>query len=147
MIHRARLLFVCAVVLAAVIVGAEFPLGQLLHERQVVAATSSQLQKLQSQNRWLSGQIAQLHQPATVGRIAHEQYGLVQKGESSVVVLPSAGDGGGSDPLSTTHIPSSDLVPSDSLPATPQTGTSTGPPQQGFFSRLIQRLEFWKASS
>ena len=144
MIHRARIVFVAALVVSLVIVATEFPLGQLLHERTVIATTGAELQRLQAANRSLAGQISSLHQPATVGRIAHEEYGLVQKGQSSIVVLPSPGDGGGVDPLATSGIPSSNIVPSDALVASPAT-TGSGT-EQGFWSRLLNRLEFWKAA-
>lgn len=143
MIHRVRLLFVGAVVVALAIVGGEFPLAQLLHERAAIATTTAQLQRVQAENRVLAGQVAALHQPSTIARIAHQQYGLVQKGQSSVVVLPSPGSGG-KDPLVSSRLPSSDLVPSDGAVANP---ASSGPvDQQGFWSKLLNRLEFWKAT-
>jgi len=146
-IHRARLLFVVALLASVVVVGAEFPFGQLLHERQVIAARASELSHLQTENRSLAADVASLHQPATVGRIAHGEYGLVQQGQSSVVVLPSPGDGGGTDPLSGSRIPSSDEVPSDALVAGPQTAGVGSGKAEGFFSKLLDRLEFWKAVS
>jgi len=146
-IARARLLVLVALILGAVIIATEFPLGQLLRGRAAVAQASAQLSRLQAQNRALAADVASLHEDATIARIAHANYGLVAEGERSIVVLPSpsAGAGEGTGPLDSTTVPRSDLVPTDAIvSSTPSRG---GEPvkREGYWSRLLQRLEFWKA--
>jgi hypothetical protein len=112
-----------------------------------VSHESWQLSQLQAENRVLAGQVKAMSQPSTVARIAHEEYGLVYKGQQSVVVLPSSTDGSNrGGPLSSTQVPKSDLFPSDAIvaPGAPPKG---GVEQKGFWARLLQRIEFWKAPS
>jgi cell division protein FtsB len=147
MIGRARIVFFAGLIAAIVIVATEFPLGQLMRARAALAQGSSQLRALDTENRQLAGQIRSLHRDSTVARIAHEDYGLVKKGQRSIVVLPSpsTSPGDGSGPLSTTTVPTSDLVPTDAIVS----GTASGAKsmkQPGFWSRLVQRLEFWRAT-
>jgi cell division protein FtsB len=147
MIGRARIVFFVGLIAAIVIVATEFPLGQLMRARSALAQGSSQLNRLDTENRQLAGQIRSLHRDSTVARIAHEDYGLVKKGQRSIVVLPSpsSSPGDGSGPLSTTTVPKSDLVPTDAIVSGSASGVK--PVQQpGFWSRLVQRLEFWKAT-
>ncbi len=144
MIARARAALAVAVLIGLVIVATEFPLGQLLHGRAALAQANAQLSDLQAQNRQLGAQVSALRNPSTVARIAHDEYGLVTKGERSIVILPDSG-GAPSGPLSSAKVPTSDLVPSDAIVS----GTGGGPVghRAGFWSRLLQRLEFWHAAS
>lgn len=147
MIRRARLGLLAAVVVAVALVGVQFPLTQLWHEHSAEAAASHELQELRQADSALSKQVAALEQPATVARIAHQDYGLVARGETYVVVLPGPADTyGGAGPLADTKLPASALVPSDATVAAPASDGS-GPSTRGesFWSRLLQRLEFWKA--
>ena len=88
MIQRARLFFFMALLIAGVIVVTNFPLGSLLHARTTVQTESAQLAALREANRTLSSEVRELRDPATVGQIAHEEYGLIEPGQRSVVVLP-----------------------------------------------------------
>jgi Septum formation initiator len=130
---------------AIVILATQFPLSQLFHGRATLAHASHQLAELQAENRALGGELSSLRSDDTVARIAHEEYGLVLHGERSVVVLPSPGATGvASGPLAETTVPRADLVPSDAIvsstaPAGPRARTP------GFWSRVLGRLEFWKA--
>jgi cell division protein FtsB len=147
-VRRARIALLGALVVAAGVVATQFPLNQLLGERAAVRQESQQLTQLNAENRSLTAQIGSLHQPDTIARLAQERYGLVPVGDQSFVVLPSvAGQhASSSSPLDSTVVPKSDLVPSDSLisgSGTPGSG-SVGTPA-GFWSKLVQRLEFWKA--
>lgn len=148
MTRLARAGFLVSLVLAALIVGKEFPFDTLLHGRSAVAASTRQLAALQHTDKVLSTEIAALGQPATIERIAHADYGLVPPGQTFEVVLPGAGHrSSGTDPLADNPLPRSAIVPSDASVATaPGTAgeTSTSP---SFWTRLINRLEFWKASS
>lgn len=146
MIARARAVLAAAFLVGLVIVATEFPLGQLLHERAALAQAGAQLGQLQAQNRQLGAEVSALRDPSTIARIAHDDYGLVTRGERSIVILPSPGSGGRpSGPLSSTSVPRSDLVPSDAIVSAAGGGSATHQP--GFWSRLLQRLEFWHASS
>jgi hypothetical protein len=115
-----------------------------------VADAGHQLNLLQAQNRALSAEVSSLRQSSTVARIAHQEYGLVGKGERSIVVLPSptatrdSGAGSGAGPLNSTGVPKSDLVPSDAI-VSPSAGASHPKKTPDFWERVLQRLEFWRA--
>jgi cell division protein FtsB len=148
MIRKARFALLTSVVAAAVIVGVQFPLSELWHEHSAVAAASRELAGLERADSNLQRQVAALKNPSTIARLAHQDYGLVGPGETYEVVLPSANDArSGADPLADNRLPPSQLVPSDATIAAPDTGPpgSSGS-GQSFFSRLVQRLEFWKAA-
>jgi type II secretory pathway pseudopilin PulG len=147
-IRRAQLVFCAAVVLAAVIVGTQLPLGQILGQRAAIARATAELRQLQAQNAALSSQVHALGQPANVAVIAHQQYGLVNPGQQSYVILPEPVEPGHtqSGPLSTVTIPASDLVPSDAVVSS--TGQPSAPASRGggtgFLGRVLDRLEFWR---
>ena len=147
-VRRARITLLIALVLSAGIVATQFPLNQLLGERSNVLRETRQLAALKAENSPLTVQIASLHQPGTIARLAHERYGLVTVGEQSLVVLPSvAGQAGSSrGPLDSTVVPQSDLMPSDAV-ISPGGAAGSGSPatSEGFWPKLLQRLEFWKA--
>jgi cell division protein FtsB len=147
-VGRARIVLLLAVVAGIALLTTEFPFAQLVSERSSVAQASLQLSQLQAENRVLAGQVKALSQPSTVARIAHEEYGLVYKGQQSVVVLPSSTDGShGGGPLSSTYVPKSDLFPSDAIVAPGAPPKGGGVKQKDFWARLLQRIEFWKAAS
>ncbi|MGD0984353.1 MAG: septum formation initiator family protein [Acidimicrobiales bacterium] len=145
MIQRARLFFFAALLIAVVILVANFPLGALVQGRTAVRADTAQLLALQAENKALSSQVRALHDPATLGRIAHEEYGLVTPGQRSVVVLPGpAGSLSATpDPLADNPIPSSDLLPSDAILG-PSARTAQPPEHEpDFWHRVLDSLEFW----
>ena len=117
MIQRARLFFFVALLIAAVVLVANFPLAALMRERSTLRADTAQLATLRATNRTLALQVRALHDPANVGRIAHEEYGLTPPGWRLVVVLPGAGRSGSStpSPLANNLVPSTDLLPSDAI--------------------------------
>ena len=145
MIQRARLFFFAALLIAGVILVANFPVGALLHGRSSVRADSTQLAALQSENKQLSAEIKALHDPAVVGRIAHLEYGLTEPGERSVVVLPGSAktDSPTRNPLAYNPVPLSDLLPSDAMldPSGPTSVANLHEP--GFWHRVVASLEFW----
>jgi hypothetical protein len=145
MIVRARAVLAVAFIVGIVIIATEFPLGQLMRGRSSLAAATVQLAELKAQNRALAGQLASLHQDATIAGIAHAEYGLVAKGQRAVVVLPTPGSSSGSSaPLSASTVPISDLVPTDAI-VSPGAAGGVVAKRPSFWSRLAQRLEFWKA--
>lgn len=147
-VRRARITLLVALLVSAGIVVTQFPLNELLGERSAVRQESAQLTELKAENKSLAAAISALHQPGTIARLAHEKYGLVSVGEQSFVVLPSvAGEPGSSrNPLDSTTVPKSDLVPSDALisPGS-SSGSGSGGQPEGYWAKLLQRLEFWKA--
>ena len=150
MIQRARLFFFAALAIAVVILVANFPLGTLLRERSTLGVDTAQLATLRATDRILAAQVRALHDPATVARIAHEEYGLVAPGLRSFVVLSAPGRSGTSstDPLSNKAIPRSDLLPSDAIldpgaqAVTDERAPGDGP---GFWRRVLDNLEFWRS--
>jgi hypothetical protein len=143
-IARARLVLLVAFVVGVVIVATEFPFRQLLDERATVTRSGQQLSKLQTANESLQSVVDSLHQPSSIAGVAHSEYGLVQPGQRAVVVLPGGGTGG-SGPLSSKRIPNSDIVPTDSIVSSAGNNAGTRG-SSGFWSQLLKRLEFWKAS-
>jgi len=146
MIQRARLIFLAAVILAVVIIAGELPLGALAHEKSAIAGTSRQLQILRAENLSLSQQVSSLNDPATIEGIAHAQYGLVQRGQRSYVILSGPGDNtSGPNPLSSNLLSPLEIVPNDAAGTTPAGGadksTSHSP---GVWSQIQSRLEFWR---
>ncbi|MGO9197563.1 MAG: septum formation initiator family protein [Acidimicrobiales bacterium] len=155
MLRRARLFFLAAVVVAGVVLATEVPIGDLVHARAAVADAAHVLAKVRSENRELSAQIHELKQGSTIQQIAHEQYGLIEPGQRSIVIMPGGGSTGSvrghgstgeTAPLGQSTIPKSDLVPSDSQVAQVGAGQGGGG-GRGFWQRVLQRLEFWKASA
>ncbi len=147
MIRRARLFLLVALLIAAAIVVANFPLGALLNDRSTVRAETAQLAALRAANRAMAIEARALQDAATVGRIAHEEYGMISRGQRSLVVLPSttASVASAGNPLADNPIPSSDLLPSDAIldPAVPVAQPSGHGP--GFWQRVADRLEFWRS--
>jgi hypothetical protein len=100
---------------------------------------------LQAENRALSSQVRALHDPATIGRIAHEEYGLITPGQRSIVVLPGPAGSSSStpDPLADNPIPSSDLLPSDAILGPSARAAQPLVHEPGFWHRVLASLEFW----
>ena len=150
-LRRARLFFLVALAVAAVVLVTNFPLTTLLHDRSALATEQHQLAVLRDANASLTLQDSALSDDSTVGEIAHEDYGLVTPGQRSVVVLPGptgAGSTGATGPLADTTVPQSDLLPSDSMlsPAGPApSGVGHAPSGPGFWGKVLNRLEFWKS--
>jgi hypothetical protein len=149
-IGRARIALLVALIAGIVITATEFPLGQLMRGRAAVATAGQQLSRLQAENRALAAEVSSLHQAGTVARIAHQDYGLVANGQRSVVVLPSSPTtrdpdaGARGSALGSKGFPKSDLVPSDAI-VSPSGSTGNGSKRAGFWERVLQRLEFWRA--
>jgi len=145
MIQRARLFFFVALAIAVVILVANFPLGALVQGRSTVRGDSAHLTALQSENRALSSQVRALHDPAVIGRIAHQEYGLITRGQRSIVVLPGPAGSSSSvlDPLQNNLIPSSDLLPSDAILGPSAHASQPAEHEPGFWHRVRDSLEFW----
>ena len=141
-IFRARLLLIGALVLAVAIVTLEFPLSELMHQRSALSAASAELSSVRARNAQVTAEIASLHKSSTIAAIAHEEYGLVEPGQRSYVILPAATKASPSG-IAPASVPIEDLVapPVNLLESTKQAGTPHGP---SLVSRFVSRLEFWK---
>ncbi len=155
--RRSRLLFVGALVVAAVVLAAWFPFSSLLHQRSDLASTQNQLAALHKQDTALSQEQKNLSDPGEIGRIAREQYQLVNPGQQAYEVLPPtgaaaagtpyAGDPGSAGPTTPSATP--ELPPggvtTTTRPAAHGGHSSSGQPSgSGFFTRMLHTLEFWR---
>jgi cell division protein FtsB len=144
-VRRAQLVLCLSVLAAAVIVGTQLPLGQILAQRAAIASQTAELAKLRAQSAALSAQVHALNQDSTVATIAHEYYGLVRPGQISYVILPAAARPGGTPaPLATSPIPAGDIVPSDSAISETQQTPPAPTPGAGLANQIVSRLEFWR---
>lgn len=155
MVRRARIFFLAAVLLAGVLLLTEVPITDVVHARAAAADVTTALAKIRAENKALEAQVHDLKQGSTIEQIAHQEYGLVESGQRSVVVMPGGGATGSvgghgstgtSAPLGETTIPKSDVVPSDSQ-LSQVGGGSVARGGASFWERVVQRLEFWKASA
>ncbi len=146
MIYRARLALLVAVVLAAVIIATQLPIGRIAGERSAIAGASAELRRLQSENRSLSGTVQSLGRDSTIAKLAHEQYLLIRPGQRAYVILPAPSSAGGTPgPLSTTKLPQNLIVPSDAgIDPVPAVAVPRGAAASGLLSQVVNRLEFWR---
>jgi cell division protein FtsB len=63
------------------------PLRQIVAQRQELAATTSQLDRITAQNVMLDAKVAALETPVEVERLAREELGYVRPGEQAFVVM------------------------------------------------------------
>ncbi len=77
---------------SVVVVGAlllfVFPTRTLVEQRHQIAAVRHEIALLDAENAHLRHEAADLQRPATIERIAREEFGLVMKGEKAYAVLP-----------------------------------------------------------
>jgi cell division protein FtsB len=142
-LHRARLVLVVAIAGALIVIAAEFPLSELLHQHAELALVRGQLSTLASRNASLTADIDALSSSSTVNAIAHEEYGLVQPGQLSFVILPTANSAAAKQGLSMPAI-----APQDLLAAAPEGDHSVIPSPENssgsFWGRFVSHLEFWQ---
>jgi len=131
-----------ATLCAAVIVVAWFPARELVRQHEELSAANAQLSLIVKRNASLSADISALSSNSTITAIAHEEYGLVRRGQTSYVILPAAGSTSADGQLTTPSIAPQDLIeaPVGSPRSTP-TASGTG---AGFWSRFANHLEFWR---
>lgn len=140
-LRRARAALAGACCLAGALLVVELPLGQLVQQHSQLASVDRQLAAVSRANAHLRGAIAALRQPATVGAIAHQEYGLIQRGQKAYAILPSAGSG--ASLVARTTVPRADLVPTSVSPYP----TANGPAPAltgGLWRRVVDRLAFWR---
>jgi cell division protein FtsB len=155
---RSRLLFVCALVLSAVVLVAWFPASSLLNQRSDLASASGQLSALHKQDAALAQEKKNLSDAGEIGRIAREQYQFVDPGQRAYEVLPPsgaaaagtpyAGDPGSTGPATPSATP--ELPPGGVTTTTTPTSraghatTTPPPPSSGLLTRMLHSLEFWR---
>jgi hypothetical protein len=153
-----------AVIMAAVILFAWFPVGSLLGQRSNLSGTETDLASLHKQDGALAQEKKSLSDAGEIGRIAREQYQLVSPGQQAYEVLPPsgaastgtpyAGDPGSRGPVAPTA--SAELPPGGVTTTTTTTTTTTVPassahgakaasgPSSGMLVRMLHALEFWR---
>lgn len=140
-LHRARAAFIGACGVALALLVFEVPVSELVHQGGELAAVDARLTATNAANARLSADVAALHKDSTVAAIAHEEYGLVERGQLAYVVLPAKGSG--ADLLGATKLPADDLVPAALSPYAPLTVSS--PKSPSLWRRVLDRLEFWRS--
>jgi hypothetical protein len=146
----------------AIILIAWLPVGALLSQRAQLSSASTRLAQLSSEGAALATETAALHSPAVLDQLAREQYQLVAPGQRLIQVLtpsftptskskdgPYPGDPGLSpvvDPNGTAPVGVASSGASTSATSAASTTTSTARPTagQGFVSRVVATLEFWR---
>ena len=141
--HRARQMLIVTLLGTIVLVAIEFPLRQLMSQRVQITKTALALQAVESHNAILQYDIASLSKPSTILSIAHQEYGLVQPGQRSYVILPSANAKQNMNPLTALAIPA-EVLGSTSGSTSPVSASQVGTrPAGSLWSRMLRRLEFW----
>ena len=129
-------------IMGAVALGAlEFPFRELMNQRSAIAQTAAELQAVESHNSILRQDITALSKSSTIASIAHQEYGLVEPGQRSYVILPGAHSQRDTNPLTALSIPAEDLGSSAAPPSAAK--SPVGRPQGSLWSRVLRRLEFW----
>ncbi len=155
---RSRLLFVGALLFSAVVLLAWFPATSLLNQHRDLTSTSGQLSALHKQDAALAQEKKNLSDAGEIGRIAREQYQLVDPGQRAYEVLPPsgaasagtpyAGDPGSTGPATPSATP--ELPPGGITTTTTPTGhagratTTTPSSPSGLLGRMLGSLEFWR---
>jgi hypothetical protein len=152
------LILLGAVVVSAVIIFAWFPFGSLLHQRSTLSGTEAQLSGLRKQDLALAQEQKNLSDTDEIGRIAREQYQLVNPGQQAYEVLPPAGSSSAGTPYAGDPGSTGPVAPtaaSELPPGGVTTTTTTTVPQpsthgagsqsdSGMLARMLHTLEFWR---
>ena len=157
-VGRSRLWFLGALAVSAVVLFAWFPASSLLNQRSNLASAQGQLAALHKQDAALAQEKKNLSDDGEIGRIARQQYQLVNPGQQAYEVLPPsgaaaagtpyAGDPGSDAPATPSATP--ELPPASVTTTTIPAGraghdaTSAQAPQSGLLSRMLHSLEFWR---
>lgn len=86
---RAGILAVLVLTIAALSI---VPTRQLMAQRAQIAQLERDAATLQQANRELEAEVAKLHDPAELERIARECLGMVEPGETAFVTVPKHGE-------------------------------------------------------
>jgi cell division protein FtsB len=171
-LRRRRFILVLSAAFAALVLGTSFPASGLLADRHQLAATTSTLHRLQSENKALAAEQQQLNSKAEIHNLARQDYQLVDPGQTAYNVLPPGSTGKGSstgtgDPGNQPLVAPANaagMSPDPALPTTSTTsptgsgvlhlssgtgsatthGTGSTGTSGGFWSRTLRSLEFWR---
>lgn len=142
-LHRARQMLVVAFFGALVLVALEFPFHQLMSQRAQISEAAAALSAVESHNATLRGDIAALSKTSTIASIAHQEYGLVQPGQRSYVILPNAGAKQNMNPLTALAIPAEVLGSTSGSSSVATKPIEVSAPKGSVWIRALRRLEFW----
>jgi hypothetical protein len=134
-----------AVVTAIVMLCAWFPLSALWHQQSVIDQTAAQIAAINQQDRALQVQAKSVSSSAAAALLARELYQLVSPGQSLIQVLP--GNSAGQVSANTGDPGLAPLVsPSSvsSLSSSSSSRTVKHVATNGFLSRFVRTLEFWR---
>lgn len=153
--RRSRLWFLAALAASAVVLVAWFPASALLAQRSDLSSTQNELAALHKQDAALTQEKKNLSDDGEIGRIARQQYQLVNPGQQAYEVLPPsgaaaagtpyAGDPGSAAPATPSATP--ELPPESATTTTTPAShgaTSDQAPESGLLSRMLHSLEFWR---
>ena len=166
-VRRNRTLLVASIATSGAVVGLWFPFSGLLNQRHQLASVNAQIQQLDHQDATLAQEEHALNQPSEVGRLAQEQYQLVNPGQTAYQVLPPASSkNGGSfsgdpayqplaSPAGVTDLPAGQTGPAVNSGGQASSGANGSPShdkggsggvggQTGVWGRILQTLEFWR---
>jgi hypothetical protein len=131
-----------AVLTAIVMLVGWFPLTALWHQQSQLDATAAQIKAVQRQEQALATQSKAIDTKAAATALAREQYQLVSPGQNLIQVLP--GNSSGQVSASSADPGLQPLVaPSQAAPLVPSSATAHHA-TNGFLSRLVRTLEFWR---
>ena len=148
-------MLVGGVATAAVVLAAWFPVGALLNQRAQISAASAHLSQLVAQGRDLRAESNKLATPAVLSQLERADYQLVEPGQRLIQVLtpsgkPSARSDGAPYPgdpgFSAPVVPGgATIAPLGSGGVSSQGATAPRHASaQGFLSRVVATLEFWR---
>ena len=139
---------------AVIVLVAWLPIGALLHQRAALSSANAQLSALSREGDQLAATEAALKLPGAKDQLARIKYQLVEPGQVLIQVLtpgvtPSANSGGASpwDPGLAPLVSPSAAGTLTVSPVTSGSGagsTARGGAPQGFLSRVVTSLEFWR---
>ncbi len=135
-----------ALVTAVAMLALWFPLSTLIHQQSQLDTVRSQIDAVHRQQLALEQQAAAIDTRSAATQLAREQYQLVGPGQSLIQVLPGLAKG---DVARSTGDPGlQPLVSPASAPSlltTSPTGVTTSAHYgEGFLTRFVRTLEFWR---
>ncbi|HWD56241.1 MAG TPA: septum formation initiator family protein, partial [Acidimicrobiales bacterium] len=128
---RSRLIFVGALVVSAVVLFAWFPASSLLNQRSDLSSAQGQLAALHKQDAALAQEKKNLSDAGEIGRIARQQYQLVDPGQQAYEVLPPSGAAAAGTPYAGDPGSASPATPSATPELPPGGVTTTTTPAAG----------------
>lgn len=108
--RRAPLIAVLLLVALSITLAGIFPFRQVIAQQRQVENTREKLDALVAENASLEDQVAALHTEPEVERLAREQYGLVDPGETPYVVVQPDSDNAPPPPPETEPVDDRSLL-------------------------------------